>query len=168
MTSTRLRAAATVAALLVAGCRSAPDWMQNGMTAPELSGRTVDGQPVALSAERGKAAAVIFFADWCPHCRALYATERDLARRMASHPFVLIGVDTSNSPEDLRSAIVREGITWPVIRDDGTNAAAWGVTGLPTVYLIDADGVIRDFDVRGNALLDGADALIAEAERRKR
>lgn len=155
-------------ALLAGGCRSAPAWMKNGMPAPELEGTTVDGRPVKLSAERGKAAVVVFFADWCPWCRALYPSERELATRMSGSPFVLIGVAPHNSAAEIRDASVRERITWPVILDaDLRNAAAWGVDGIPTTYVIDAHGVIRGFDLKGSSLVEAADALIAEAKAAK-
>src|SRR5262245_8501861 len=81
--------AATAALVVSAGCMSAPSWMQNGMQAPPLEGRTVDGQSVSLAAERGKVAVVVFFSDECPWCRSLYPTERELATRMNGNPFVL-------------------------------------------------------------------------------
>jgi peroxiredoxin len=170
MTAVLLRASlvTSLTLLAAAGCRSAPSWMQDGMKAPELSGSTVDGQSVSLAEQHGKVAAVVFFADWCPHCRSLYATERELAQRMDGKPFVLLGVATDNTPEELRAAMARENITWPVIRDDGKNATAWGVTGLPTTYLIDDQGIIRSFGLRGDSLVEGADALIAETARRAR
>ena len=156
--------AAALAAFAVApGCATAPAWMKNGMAAPELSGATVDGQPVRLSAERGKVVAVVFFADWCSICRGVYKTERELAKRMADKPFVLIGVDADDSASVLRDAIRRERLEFPIVLDtDKANVAAWGVTGLPTTYVIDKQGVIRAFDKRGDSFVEEVDELIAE------
>jgi peroxiredoxin len=155
---------AAVAALAVApGCAGAPAWMQNGMPAPELSGDTVDGQPVRLSNERGKVVAIVFFADWCSICRGVYKTERDLAKRMADKPFVLIGVDADDTAPVLRDAIRRERLDFPIVLDlDKANVAAWGVTGLPTTYVIDKQGVIRAYDMRGDDWIEEVDALLAE------
>ena len=36
------------------------------------------------------------------------------------------------------------------------------MTGLPTIYLIDGNGVIRGFDLKGSSLMQSADALMAE------
>ena len=154
---------AAAALVVVSGCASAPSWMQNGMQAPELSGNTVDGQPVLLSAERGKVVAVVFFADWCPICRGVYKTERELAKRMADKPFVLIGVDADDTAPVLRDAIRRERLEFPIVLDsDKANVAAWGVTGLPTTYVIDKGGVIRAYDLRDDDLVEEVDALLAE------
>jgi len=156
--------AATAALFVVAGCRTAPDWMQNGMHAPPLEGRTVDGQSVSLASERGKVAVVVFFSDECPFCRALYPTERELATRMNANPFVVIGV-ASDSSETLRDASHRERISWPVVHDaDGTLFSKWGVNWIPTVYVLDADGVIRAFCPSSSALIQTVDDLIAKTK----
>ncbi len=155
-----------VSAIAATGCASAPPWMSIGMNAPELDGATVDGTQVRLSEERGKVVAVVFFADWCPICRDLYPSLRELATRTSGHRFALIGVASDNSAAEIRDSSRRERMSWPVIHDaDQHNADAWGVTGLPTTYLVDPEGVIRDFDVRGSSLLSAVDEMIAKAER---
>jgi peroxiredoxin len=156
--------AATATLFVAAGCRTAPSWMQNGMKAPPLEGRTVDGQTVSLASERGKVAVVVFFSDECPFCRALYPTERDLATRMNANPFVLIGV-AADSAETLRDASHRERISWPVVHDaEGALESAWGVNWIPTVYVLDADGVIRAFCPSSSALVQTVDDLIAKTK----
>jgi len=156
---------AAAALVVVSGCASAPAWMQNGMPAPELAGDTVDGQPVRLSAEKGKVVAVVFFADWCSICRGVYKTERELTKRMADKPFVLIGVDADDTAPVLRDAIRRERLDFPIVLDaDKGNIGAWGVTGLPTTYVIDKQGVIRAYDLRGDDFVEEVDALIAEPD----
>jgi peroxiredoxin len=160
--------AATAALVSAAGCASAPAWMQNGMKAPPLDGRTVDGQTVSLAAERGKVAVVVFFSDYCPFCRGLYPTERELATRMNGNPFVVIGVDGGDAAETLRDAAHRERISWPVVYDvDGALGEAWGVTRIPTVYVLDADGVIRAFNPSSSALIETVDDLIARTKTAK-
>jgi peroxiredoxin len=152
--------------IAAAGCRSAPEWMSTGMNAPELEGQTVDGHPVRLSAERGKVVAVVFFADWCPNCRGLYPTLRELATRTTGHPFVIIGVAADNTAAEIRDVARRERMTWPVIHDaDQHNADEWGVSGVPTTYLVDAAGVIREFDLRDSSLVSAVDELIARTEK---
>jgi cytochrome c biogenesis protein CcmG/thiol:disulfide interchange protein DsbE len=161
-----LLAAAGLFVLATAGCKSAPAWMQPGMRPPELAGHTLDGQHVTLSAQRGKAVVVVFFADWCPHCRALLKTEHEIAARLAGRPFALIGVDGDDTIEEMKSMIRRERITWPVLDDGpGTLAKAWGVTGLPTTYVIDADGVIRAYDLTGDDLVKAAEEWTARASK---
>jgi peroxiredoxin len=158
-----LLAAAAAALLVAAGCKSAPSWMQVGMRAPDLNGVTYDGKPVTLAQQRGKVVAVIFFADWCPHCKGLYAAERELAMRLNGKPFAMIGVDSDDDAGAIKNAIAREHIVWPVVYDfNAAVSKAWGVTGLPTTYVIDAEGVIRAYDLTDSKLVAAVDEWIAK------
>ncbi len=47
----------------------------------------------------------------------------------------------------------------------GPISKAWNVTRWPTVYVIDHKGVIRHKYLKGKALDDAVDALMAEAEK---
>lgn len=96
----------------------------------------------------------------------MYPHERSLVQRLRGRPFVLLGVNSDQDREELKQVVVDEQITWRSWWDggstDGPIASAWRVSGWPTIYLIDHEGVIRDSDPRD---LDAAiDLLVAEAE----
>ena len=59
-------------------------------------------------------------------------------------------------------------ITWPSFFDGGgiggPIATRWGVRGWPTIYVLDAKGVIRATSVRGEALDRVLEKLIAEVK----
>ena len=71
--------------------------------------------------------------------------EKALVQRLANEPFVLLGINSD--PIDRAPGILKEqGVTWPNILQgstDGPISTAWNVQGWPTIYLIDAAGVIR-------------------------
>ena len=57
------------------------------------------------------------------------------------------------------------GVTWKSIFTGGTPASAaadWGVEYYPTSYLLDANGVIRYKDLRGEELEEKVAELMAE------
>jgi peroxiredoxin len=58
---------------------------------------------------------------------------------------VLLGVNVDADPEVMRQTMQKRKITGPTVWDGagGPIAAQYGVTGLPTVFLIDANGNIR-------------------------
>ncbi|MCA8953080.1 MAG: hypothetical protein KDE27_26445 [Planctomycetes bacterium] len=63
-------------------------------------------------------------------------------------PFVILGVNSDKDLAALRPRLLAEQITWRSFWNgpDGTRgpiAKAWNVTGWPTVYVIDHEGVIR-------------------------
>ncbi len=61
----------------------------------------------------------------------------------------------------------KESITWRSWWDgggtDGPIAKAWNVKGWPTIYVLDAKGIIRHRDIRDKELDDAIDALLKEA-----
>jgi peroxiredoxin len=104
----------------------------------------VGGKEFQLSAYRGKVVLLDFFGDWCPHCTAMYAHERKLTEDYRERPFVILGVNT-DSPDTLRELCNDKKVTWRCWSDgrEGPIAREWQVDGLPTLYLLDQEGVIR-------------------------
>ena len=102
----------------------------------------------------------------------MYPHERSLVKRLADAPFALIGVNSDADLEALRPRLAEENITWRSFWNgpEGTGgpiSARWNVRGWPTLYLIDAQGKIRDVFTGnpGNDLLDAKiEALIEEAK----
>lgn len=86
-------------------------------------------------------------------------------KRLEGKPFALLGVN-SDSKERLRRAVKKENITWRSWWDggntDGPISKAWNVKGWPTIYVIDAKGVIRYRDVRDKELDDAIEGLLKE------
>ncbi|RMH03805.1 MAG: TlpA family protein disulfide reductase [Planctomycetota bacterium] len=98
----------------------------------------------------------------------MYPHERSLVQKLADKPFALVGVNSDESPQRLRQAMEKNDITWPSFFDGGMIggpiATRWRVTGWPTIYVLDADGVIRARDLRGEALAEKVLELLKEIE----
>ena len=81
----------------------------------------------------------------------MYPHERSLVKALESQPFVLLGVnsDDINSDDDLsklKQVIEDEEITWRSWQNSAGSqpiSEQFGVRGWPTLFLIDAQGVIR-------------------------
>lgn len=93
----------------------------------------------------------------------MYPDERSLVSRLKNEPFALVGVN-SDEADKYRSAVEKEGITWPSFWDGGDTggpiATKWGIWGWPTVYILDHEGVIRAVDVRGEKMEEVVDGLL--------
>lgn len=140
-----------------------------GKVAPEIVGEDLDGRPLSLVDHRGKVVVVCFWATWCGPCMAMVPHERELVARMRGKPFALLGVNSDEAAdrEKAKQATVEKRMTWPSWWDGGLRGAiqtAYDVQHWPTVYVLDADGVIRHIDVRGEELDKAVDALLAEME----
>ena len=99
----------------------------------------------------------------------MYPHERSLVKKYADSPFALIGVNSDRDKDKLAKRIAEENITWRSFwcGPAGTRGRIprhWGVRGWPTIYVIDHKGVIRYKNVRGHAMDDAVDTLLAEME----
>jgi hypothetical protein len=85
----------------------------------------------------------------------------------AEEPFAIVGINTDDDPDAYRKSAAELGVTWTNAWQGGFGAIsqAWGVRGYPTIFVLDAQGVIRFRDVRGAALDAAVKALLAEMER---
>jgi hypothetical protein len=79
---------------------------------------------------------------------------------------VLLGVNTDADRERVRDVIARKGINWRswwAGGPDGEIPAQWHVQGYPSLYVIDARGMIRYEQVEPGPKLERAiDALLSE------
>jgi thiol-disulfide isomerase/thioredoxin len=115
-----------------------------------------------LSDYRGKVVVLSFWGTWCGPCMKMVPEERKLVERMAGKPFALIGINSDDDPAKAKAVVEKEKITWPSFRDGaprGPIATTWSIQNWPTIYVLDAEGVIRYRNVHGAALADAVDAL---------
>lgn len=78
----------------------------------------------------------------------MYPDERSLVAELKDKPFALIGVNSDVDKEQLRPRLQEEHITWRSFWNgpEGTRgpiSRAWNVSGWPTTYVIDHEGIIR-------------------------
>jgi len=141
--------------------------LQVGKPAPDIVGKDLDGVEFRLSDYRGKVVLLDFWGHWCGPCRAMYSHEQEVTRKLADLPFVLIGVNSDRNLETARGAVSSEGLSWRHFWNGpkgtkGPIANQWNVEAWPSIYLIDADGVIRYKEVLGKDVDRGVESLMAE------
>jgi peroxiredoxin len=102
----------------------------------------------------------------------MYPHERSLVKAMENKPFVLLGVNSDQSKESLKKTIEDEKMTWRSWFDgpgtSGPIATKFNVHGWPTLYVVDAKGVIRHKWVGspGEKVMDESiEKLVKEAEK---
>ena len=97
----------------------------------------------------------------------MYPHERSLVKQLADQPFALIGVNSDRDLEQIREVVKEKNITWRSFWNGpqgtgGPISTEWGVTGWPTIYVLDADGRIRYKNVRGKEMDEAITTLLAE------
>jgi hypothetical protein len=103
----------------------------------------------------------------------MYPHERSLVKRLEGKPFALIGVNSDPDRVALKEHMKKENITWRSFwgGPDGTSgpiATRWNVRSWPTIFVLDAKGVIRFKNVRGEKMDEAVDQLLAEMEKEKK
>lgn len=123
--------------LLLAACGSPT----GSREAPELVLPDLGGKTVSLAAYRGKPVLVNFWATWCDSCRQEMPALEALSRRSGGR-FTVIGVSLDEDAAAVPPFARKYQLSFPLMIADRKVAAAYAVRGLPTAYLIDADGRI--------------------------
>jgi peroxiredoxin len=117
-----------------------------GNIAPGFSLNTLDGKEYSLGAlmERGHVVAA-FFKISCPVCQFTFPFLERLYQRYGGDGVSFLGI----SQDDVKSTsrFAKEyGVTFPILIDDEDGyliSNAYGLTNVPTIFLIDTDGTIK-------------------------
>ncbi len=116
----------------------------------------------------GKVTLVDFWATWCSPCRISMPRVQQLWAEYKPRGMELYSVDTDDpSPRreaEIRSFLQENGLRFPVAIDDGTASAAFSVSRLPTMLLLDRTGQVIWIHV-GALTQSGEHALRATLDR---
>lgn len=100
-----------------------------------------------LQALRGQVVVLEFWATWCGACRALLPTLNGWHERYQSRGGLVVSVTTDPVGKAAQDA-TELGLRYPVLSDPtGVTAQAYQAFALPTLFVIDRAGVVRDVSV---------------------
>jgi len=117
-----------------------------GNPAPVFNLAGLDGTQVALSDLRGQVVCLDFWATWCATCKSALPALDALARRPGFERvrFLAVNIDRDTELADRFLTERLPGTKLSVLRDPGgALLARYGADGMPALYLIDRDGVVR-------------------------
>jgi peroxiredoxin len=141
-----------------------------GNTAPRFSLRALDGSQFVLDklVERGPVVAA-FFKISCPVCQFTFPFLERMYKRYGGEGVTFAGIsqDDDRATKDFAKEF---GVTFPMLLDEkqkGYPASnAYGLTNVPTIFLIEADGTVKvscmGFDKKD---LEAIAAALAERKR---
>ena len=116
-----------------------------GTAAIDFNCQDLKGQTWSLEKVRGKVVLLRFWADWCPHCRYEMPIIDKYYRKLNEDGFLVLAVNVNQRPEVALAFTAQLDITFPVPLDpDGKMAKRYGVYAIPTNFLIDREGIIRE------------------------
>lgn len=114
--------------------------------APAWTLKDLDGKPVSFAQFKGKVVVVDFWATWCPPCRAEIPGYIEMVRKHGKDGLVIVGISLDQGgPGVVKPFAAKTGINYQLVMGDEAVVAAFGgVEGIPTTFLIDRAGMIRD------------------------
>ena len=148
-------------------------WQSRGLpagAAPPLSGVRSDGVAISLAGFQklgagdapgtpnaaGKPVLVVFWATWCGVCKA---EESNIVAISRDWPVFSVAMQSGDAAA-VNKHLAERGIPYPALVDaEGKQAAAWGIAGVPTHFIVDAAGKVR-FRVVGYATTWGLRARL--------
>ena len=144
------------AALLLAACGSS-----SGSTGSSGGVRVQAPADFNVAKYAGKPLVVNFFGSWCGPCNS---EAPDLATFSKANPAVqFVGIAVNDTESAATSFMSNYGLAYPVVVDDNSLSARYGITGVPTTIFFDSGG--REVDrIRGAATLDQFGQSLAKAQ----
>ena len=138
-----------IAIILIHGCGD--DQKKNNASsasrAPDFALKNLKGNTLDLEDLRGKVVLLNFFATWCSPCRQEIPDFVRLYKKFKDQGLEIVGISLDMEGAAVLTPFVRYfKIPYPILL--GTRKVVMdygGITGVPTTFFIDRDGLIVDY-----------------------
>jgi thiol-disulfide isomerase/thioredoxin len=121
-----------------------------------ISGRTSTDGKFDTASLKGKVVLIDFWATWCGPCRAELPHVKETYAKYHDKGLEMVGVSCDVSDEGLNDFAKDNEMPWVQLREKSQEGAEnwhpiakqYGVLGIPTMFLVDRNGVLRFIDAR--------------------
>lgn len=136
-----------------------------------IEGKKLDGTDFDWSAYRGKVVMVDFWATWCEPCVQTLPLVKAIYDQYHSQGFEIVAINSDFDRLTLQKFLDRNNLPWVQIFQEREPtpfsrlhplAVKFGITGIPSAFLIDRDGVVVSADAFGPDLEKSIKALLAK------
>jgi thiol-disulfide isomerase/thioredoxin len=125
----------------------------------------IDGRAVDVANMKGKVVLIDFWATWCGPCMAELPNVKATYEKLHDKGFEIVGISFDRDIDKLKQVTSREKMTWPQYfegKGEGNKYGdEFGISGIPTMWLVDKKGMLRELNAREN-LEDKVAKLLAE------
>ena len=113
--------------------------------APAWKLKDADGKEVSSAQFKGKVIVVDFWATWCGPCRREIPGYIALQKKYAKDGLVIVGIAVNDTEPAVKSFAAKQGVNYTLVMgDDAVVEAFGGMEAIPTTFIIDREGKIRE------------------------
>jgi len=129
----------------VEGQTTPAEGTQIGNLAPDFQLQNLDGQTVSLTGLRGEPVLINFWATWCPPCRGEVPYIQEIYEEWSGEGLVVLAINLGESSSQVEEFMQNYHLSFTVLLDTKQDVAQrYNITGIPTTFFIDKDGIIQD------------------------
>jgi thiol-disulfide isomerase/thioredoxin len=93
-----------------------------------------------------------FWATWCGPCVHELPHVKGVYEKLHPKGFEIVGISFDEKKSALQGFVLKEKMAWPQYFDgkgwDNRMGSRFGIESIPTMWLVDKKGVLRDIDAR--------------------
>ena len=127
-----------------------------GSVAPDFTAKNPEGKSISLKQSLGKVTIVDFWASWCKPCRVENPNVVALYAKFHAKGLNILSVSLDKEASAWKDAIAKDNLTWNHVSNlkefEDPIALQYGINAIPTIFVLDAKGVIIAKDIRGEEL----------------
>ncbi|OED36179.1 hypothetical protein AB834_03300 [PVC group bacterium (ex Bugula neritina AB1)] len=110
---------------------------------PDFSLKTLSGKSVKLSDYRGKTVLIDFWATWCPPCRRELKVLNEILNEFPEKNYKVLFLSVDQNLTAPQKYIKKMGYSkMTVLHDNKGISQKYGVRGIPSLFVIDENGLL--------------------------
>lgn len=135
-----------------------------GTAAPKFDVKDQNGVALSLGdlIKDKKYTLIDFWASWCSPCIKEIPNLKNLYSKYSDKGFEIISISIDEKEDDWTKKSKEVELPWPSFLDKETIAAQYKVKVVPTMYILDSNGVIIAENLRGSALDEKLEELFLD------
>ncbi|TWT52073.1 Thiol-disulfide oxidoreductase ResA [Thalassoglobus neptunius] len=126
----------------------------------EVAGTTLDGSKFNIDQYKGKVVLVDFWATWCGPCIGELPNVKEMYEAYHDKGFEVVGISLDNDREALVEFVKDNDLNWVTLFEEAPELQGWdnpiaryyGISGIPTVILVDQSGKVVNLNARDEVL----------------